>query len=77
MSFSKFNTFDELDPLSTDWCIRVRAQSIWKGINLKTNEFRGLNVVFLDDTVRILCRAYLHSIVGSVLIFIMMLIFIK
>ncbi|KAL1825880.1 hypothetical protein ACET3Z_012658 [Daucus carota] len=62
MSFSKFNTFDELDPLSTDWCIRVRAQSIWKGINLKTNEFRGLNVVFLDDT-----NARIHAFIAPLL----------
>lgn len=54
MSFSKFNTFDELDDSTTEWSIRVRAQSIWKGITMQTQEFRGYNIIFFDDTVRAL-----------------------
>lgn len=51
MSFSKFHRFDELDESSTDWCIHVRAQAIWKGVNKKTKEFRGYNIISIDDSV--------------------------
>ncbi|KAL1804911.1 hypothetical protein ACET3Z_027979 [Daucus carota] len=50
MSFSKFHRFDELDESSTDWCIHVRAQAVWKGVNKKTKEFRGYNIISIDDS---------------------------
>ncbi|XP_074338975.1 uncharacterized protein LOC141677115 [Apium graveolens] len=50
MSFSKSHTFDELNDSTTYWTIWVRAQSIWKGVTMKTNKFRGYNIIFFDDT---------------------------
>ncbi|KAK1402265.1 hypothetical protein POM88_001870 [Heracleum sosnowskyi] len=31
------------------WSIRVRAQAVWKGINRRTNDFKGFNIVFIDE----------------------------
>lgn len=41
----------------SEWTVRVRAQSIWKGVNRQTQEFRGLNVIFIDDSVTLLYLA--------------------
>ncbi|KAK1352359.1 hypothetical protein POM88_053298 [Heracleum sosnowskyi] len=38
----------------------VRAQTIWKGINRRTNEFRGFNIIFIDDQN---CR--IHAFIGE------------
>ncbi|KAL1808342.1 hypothetical protein ACET3Z_025332 [Daucus carota] len=32
-----------------DWTIGVRAQAIWQGVNMLNKEFRGLNILFVDD----------------------------
>lgn len=48
------NTFNTLCSLKSEkvvYCIRVRAQAVWKGINRKTNEFRGFNIIFTDEQV--------------------------
>lgn len=53
----KFNKYQSLLSLKTEkseWSICVRAQSIWKGINMKTNEFRGLDIIFIDNDISIL-----------------------
>lgn len=41
-----------LNPSKIKWNIRVRAQAIWRGITRETKEFRGLNIIFVDDSVR-------------------------
>lgn len=49
-----FNQYDKVMHLHserTEWTLRVRAQSIWKSINRQTQEFRGLNVIFIDEEV--------------------------
>ncbi|KAL1831094.1 hypothetical protein ACET3Z_000745 [Daucus carota] len=43
-----------------EWSISVRAQSFWEGINRTTREFRGLNVIFIDDDN---CR--IHAFISS------------
>ncbi|KAK1356137.1 hypothetical protein POM88_049393 [Heracleum sosnowskyi] len=48
--FNKYDKVQHLKTERTDWTIRVRAQAIWKGINRMTQEFRGLNVIFIDDS---------------------------
>ncbi|KAK1393274.1 hypothetical protein POM88_012330 [Heracleum sosnowskyi] len=50
MAFSKYDSFNSLNDSTTEWKIRVRAQSIWKGITKKTGEFRGYNIVLFDDS---------------------------
>ncbi|KAK1393022.1 hypothetical protein POM88_012078 [Heracleum sosnowskyi] len=45
-------TFNTLLSLTTEkivWSVRVRAQAVWKGINRKTNEFKGFNIIFIDE----------------------------
>ncbi|KAK1370117.1 hypothetical protein POM88_036209 [Heracleum sosnowskyi] len=45
-------TFNTLLSLTTEkivWSVRVRAQAGWKGINRKTNEFKGFNIIFIDE----------------------------
>ncbi|KAK1358273.1 hypothetical protein POM88_051529 [Heracleum sosnowskyi] len=38
-----------LDDSTEEWRLRVRAQAIWKGITRQTGEFRGYNIIFIDD----------------------------
>lgn len=51
MSFYKHDSIDSLNDSKEEWSLRVRAQSIWKGITRQTGEFRGYNIVFFDDYV--------------------------
>nr|XP_017233406.1 PREDICTED: uncharacterized protein LOC108207474 [Daucus carota subsp. sativus]XP_017256662.1 PREDICTED: uncharacterized protein LOC108226225 [Daucus carota subsp. sativus]XP_017256744.1 PREDICTED: uncharacterized protein LOC108226311 [Daucus carota subsp. sativus] len=50
MMFNKFQKLQNLHTDKTEWTIRARAQSIWEGINRTTNEFKGLNVMLIDDS---------------------------
>ncbi|KAK1356499.1 hypothetical protein POM88_049755 [Heracleum sosnowskyi] len=50
MAFNKYDSFNSLNDSTTEWKIRVRAQSIWKGITKKTGEFRGYNIILFDDS---------------------------
>ncbi|XP_063936492.1 uncharacterized protein LOC108226198 isoform X1 [Daucus carota subsp. sativus] len=53
MDVSMFNKYDKVQHLHTErteWTLRVRAQALWKSINRQTKEFRGLNVIFIDDS---------------------------
>lgn len=52
MLFNRYDKVENLETGKSEWTIRVRAQTIWKGVNRQTNEFRGLNVIFIDDSVR-------------------------
>lgn len=54
MSFNKYAPLDDLDQSTTNWQIRVRAQAIWQGVSKDKKEFRGLNVLFIDDCVSML-----------------------
>lgn len=53
MELQKYAALEDLDITTYDWICRVRAQAIWKGINRETNQFWGINIIFLDDSVRI------------------------
>ncbi|KAL1833682.1 hypothetical protein ACET3Z_003333 [Daucus carota] len=48
--FNKYDKVQHLHSERTEWTLRVRAQAIWKGVNRVTQEFRGLNVIFVDDS---------------------------
>ncbi|KAL1831301.1 hypothetical protein ACET3Z_000952 [Daucus carota] len=49
MAFIEHDAVSDLNDSRYDWTICVRAQSIWQGINMHKKEFRGLNVMFIDD----------------------------
>lgn len=51
MAFYKFDSLQFLDDSEEEWIIRVRAQSIWKGINRQTGEVKGYNIIFCNDYV--------------------------
>lgn len=55
MSFYKYQALQTLNDCTEQWNIRVRAQFIWKGVNAQTGEFRGYNILFVDDSVRTKC----------------------
>lgn len=59
MKFNKYQSLLSLKTEKSEWSICVRAQSIWKGINMKTNEFRGFNIIFIDEEVRIMTLQFL------------------
>ncbi|KAL1815930.1 hypothetical protein ACET3Z_018504 [Daucus carota] len=48
--FNRYDKVEHLRPQRTEWTIRVRAQAVWKGINRETQDFRGFNVIFIDDS---------------------------
>lgn len=52
MSFNCYSPITNLKPLKIKWCIRVRVQAVWKGITRETKEFRGINLILVDDSVR-------------------------
>ena len=54
MAFYNYDSVEKLDDSKDEWTVRVRAQSVWKGITKKTGEFRGLNIIFFDDYVRLI-----------------------
>lgn len=51
MSFNNFTPLTKINASKIKWKIRVRAQALWKGITRKTKEFRGLNMILVDDSV--------------------------
>ena len=53
MLFNKYQKLTNISDEITEWSVIVRAQSIWDGINRTTLEFRGLNVILIDDEVSI------------------------
>ena len=49
----------------TDWKIKVRLTRLWKSINSTTGDFKGYNMILLDDDVSISSfntPTYMHSI---------------
>lgn len=62
MLFNKIQKLQSLQTEKTEWTIRVRAQSIWEGVNRKTNEFKGLNLILIDDSVtrKLKFYSYIH-----------------
>ena len=58
---NRYDKVEHLRPQRTEWTIRVRAQAVWIGINRETQDFRGFNVIFIDDSVR-----FAQFITGSV-----------
>lgn len=59
MSFNKFTPITKLSPSKIKWNIRVRIQALWKGITRDTNEFRGINLILVDDSVSVI---YLYTL---------------
>lgn len=51
MSFNYYTPINKLNPSKIKWNIRVRVQALWKGITRETKEFRGLNLILVDDSV--------------------------
>lgn len=52
MELNKYDPIQSLDISTFDWKCRVRAQSVWTGMNRETKEIWGLNMVFVDDSVQ-------------------------
>ncbi|KAK1347228.1 DUF223 domain-containing protein [Heracleum sosnowskyi] len=50
MTFNIFTPITNLNSSKIKWKIRVRAQAIWRGITRDTKEFRGINIIFIDDS---------------------------
>lgn len=76
MSFNTYSPITNLTPLKIKWCIRVRVQAVWKGITRETQEFRGINLILVDDSVRLktvsiysVCENICFFVVTSVLWF--------
>lgn len=51
MPFNKYDMLSSLSDCTDEWLIRVKAQAVWRGVNRSTGEFKGLNIVFFDDSV--------------------------
>lgn len=53
MSFKEYIPIQSINTGSIKWCIRVRVQALWHGITRETKEFRGVNMLLIDDCVRL------------------------
>lgn len=51
MSFCIYTPITCLNTTKIKWNIRVRAQAIWRGVTRETKEFRGYNLILVDDLV--------------------------
>lgn len=51
MALQKYELLENIDTTTYDWECRVRAQTVWKGINRETNQYWGINIVFVDDAI--------------------------
>ncbi|KAK1385265.1 hypothetical protein POM88_023000 [Heracleum sosnowskyi] len=50
VSFNYYTPINKLNPSKIKWNIRVRVQALWKGITRETKEFRGINLILVDDS---------------------------
>ncbi|WOH09907.1 hypothetical protein DCAR_0729367 [Daucus carota subsp. sativus] len=50
MELNKFDSIQEFTTTRFDWKCRLRLQSLWRASDMKTKEFWGLNMVFIDDS---------------------------
>lgn len=57
MALQRYELLPSIDTTTNDWQCRVRAQTVWKGINKETLECWGINIIFVTDSVR---DSYLH-----------------
>lgn len=60
MSFNKFTPITKLTPSRIKWNIRVKTQAVWKGITRETKEFRGINMILVDDSVSSITEHYIY-----------------
>ncbi|KAK1384738.1 DUF223 domain-containing protein [Heracleum sosnowskyi] len=60
MSFNNFSPITKLNASKIKWNIKVRAQAVWKGITRETKEFRGINMILVDDS-----RFRIHAFVSA------------
>lgn len=51
MELIVYDPLDTIDTTTYEWKCRVRVQSFWKGQNRETQEFWGLNMILIDDSV--------------------------
>ncbi|WOH01103.1 hypothetical protein DCAR_0520484 [Daucus carota subsp. sativus] len=52
MALNPYNPINSIDSTTYDWSCRVRVQSFWKGLNRESQEFWGLNMLLIDDSVK-------------------------
>ena len=53
MSSSKYDRLSALANNKTNWKVKVRLTRIWSGFDKNTGNFKGYNMILLDDDVRI------------------------
>ncbi|KAL1827487.1 hypothetical protein ACET3Z_005899 [Daucus carota] len=60
MQFIKHSPITDLNTSTIKWTVRARAQAIWKGISRDTKEFRGINILLVDDS-----RSRIHGFIAA------------
>lgn len=65
----RFNRISALSKDKTNWKIKVRLTRLWPGINSSTGEFKGLNMILLDDDVSYLILLFVltHTFMYTIL----------
>ncbi|XP_063946048.1 replication protein A 70 kDa DNA-binding subunit B-like [Daucus carota subsp. sativus] len=59
MESTRFDCISMLTSNKTDWKIKVRMTRLWKSINSKTGDFKGYNMILLDDD-----KTHIHAFAG-------------
>lgn len=57
MGLQQYEGLAEIDTTTYDWQCKVRAQTVWNGMNKEMYQSWGMNIIFLDDSV---CNLYVH-----------------
>ncbi|WOH15092.1 hypothetical protein DCAR_0934629 [Daucus carota subsp. sativus] len=60
MEFITHSPITKLNSSTIKWTIKARAQAVWKGITRDSKEFRGLNILFVDDS-----RTRIHGFIAA------------
>ena len=67
LTFNRYDKVKYLKEERTEWTLQVRAQVVWKVINRQSQEFRGMNIIFIDDRYELrylllICSRYNHKL---------------
>lgn len=60
MATNRFHSLRDVNPASYNWNVKVRIVRSWRGVSVSGEEFKGLNLLLLDNEV-CLCHSILKK----------------
>lgn len=56
MSTNRYHSLGDVNSGSYNWNVKVRIIRSWRGVSFSGEEFKGLNILLLDDQVCVISR---------------------